>query len=332
MGSWLRSRRRRTRLLLLAGLVAALALASSALAGTGYNAVFNLGVVNTIDGYVTTITGDNPGSPTLLVHNTSSADSSSAIKGEITSGAGLGTAGVWGQNTTSSSQGYGVVGRHFGSGIGVYGASTGGPGVLGYSYSGYGVEGSTHGGLGVYGNQVSTTSPNAAVDATSASNGKEATAFSATLSPTTAGFDSAAVRATNNGTNANGYAVIGRHLGSGVGVAGISVSGTAVIGASPSGVGVHAAAGGSGTALKVSGKNTFSRSGAVSIAAPSSSATFSYAGLTSATTVLATVQGTPGAVWVESARVDVASGKITIYLNAAPAGAASVRVAYFVLN
>jgi hypothetical protein len=331
MGSWIGSRSRRLRLLLLASIAAALVVTSSALAGSGFNGVFNLGVSNPINGFITVITGSNPSSPTLVARNTSSSNSSSGLKGIASHTSGAGTVGVWGQNLTTGGAGSGVYGQHMGSGIGVYGlASNGGRGVFGYSAGGIGVQGSTNGGYGVYGAQASTSSTLGGVAAFSASNGAGATALSATLSPTTAGNASAAIRGINKGTNGLGEGVVGIHAGSGIGVHGVAPSGTGVMGTTGSGFGVYALTTGTGAALRVQGRAGFSRSGIVTIANPATSTTISYS-LSAASMVLATVQGAPHGVWVESAETNVATQKLTIHLNATPSSG-SVRVAYFVLN
>ena len=95
------------------------------------------------------------------------------------------------------------------------------------------------------------------------------------------------------------------------------------------GLGVQAVATTSAaTALQVTGKAKFSRSGLVTIAAGTSSKTVTLAGVTTASMVLATSQ-TNAAVYVKSATP--ASGSFTIRLTGnAPTG--GVKVAYFVLN
>ena len=58
-----------------AGVVASLLVASTVLAGTGYNGTFNLGVLNTVNGYATKLTGALGGT-LLQVTNTSTSTSS----------------------------------------------------------------------------------------------------------------------------------------------------------------------------------------------------------------------------------------------------------------
>jgi len=91
-------------------------------------------------------------------------------------------------------------------------------------------------------------------------------------------------------TNPTGIGVEGDVTGSGSGVYGhASGAGVGVNGQSDSGVGVEAQAG-TGTALKVDGKASFSRSGVVTIGAGTSSRTVQLAGVTTSSMVLATAQ------------------------------------------
>ena len=96
---------------------------------------------------------------------------------------------------------------------------------------------------------------------------------------------------------------------------------------SSTGVGVEAVSS-SGTALKVTGKAKFSRSGITTIAAGTSSKTISLAGVTTASMVLATAQQN-ATVYVKA--VVPAGGSFSIRLTGnAPTG--GLKVAYFVLN
>lgn len=105
---------------------------------------------------------------------------------------------------------------------------------------------------------------------------------------------------------------------------------------SPGAVGVDAVATGGGTALKVSGKSSFtgatsfSRSGVLTAPGGTNHVQKTGIALTSSSYVLATLQtNTPG-VWVRAAVPDTASNTITVYFNTnAPAGA---KVAWFVVN
>jgi hypothetical protein len=82
-----------------------------------------------------------------------------------------------------------------------------------------------------------------------------------------------------------------------------------------------------GTALRVSGKAIFSRSGIVSVPAGAKSVQVTMSGVTTTSMILATVQQS-GAFYVKSAVPS--SGSFTININKAPGS--PVAVAYFVLN
>ena len=109
----------------------------------------------------------------------------------------------------------------------------------------------------------------------------------------------------------------GLNNGTGNGVAGRADTGTGVLAASTG-----------GTALKVTGKAVFSRSGITTIAAGTSSKTITLARVTTASMVLATAQQS-STVYVKA--VIPASGSFSIRLTGnAPSG--GLKVAYFVLN
>jgi hypothetical protein len=110
---------------------------------------------------------------------------------------------------------------------------------------------------------------------------------------------------------------------------GVYAQGTSegVHGFSGSGIGV-AALSNSGTALSVSGKAKFSRSGITTIAAGASSKTISLGGVTTSSMVLATAQQAR-AVHVKAAVPGTGSFTIRLTGNAPTGG---LKVAYFVLN
>jgi hypothetical protein len=121
--------------------------------------------------------------------------------------------------------------------------------------------------------------------------------------------------------------VLGESAGTGADVAG-------VVGKAQTSVatGVRASNGGNGsaTALRVSGKSTFSRSGTVTVSAGTSSATKSVS-LTSASLVLATIQGNQAGTYIQGVtKVTGPSGSFTIHLN--QNATANLPVAWFVLN
>jgi hypothetical protein len=115
--------------------------------------------------------------------------------------------------------------------------------------------------------------------------------------------------------NPDGYGVIG--LGGAAGVYGSGGPGPGVW-----------AAGTAGPALKVDGKLELSRSGVATVAAHEKQVAVALKGLTSASSVIATVQGASGGIGVAS--VVVASGKFTIQLTGVVKS--SVKVAWLILN
>jgi hypothetical protein len=123
------------------------------------------------------------------------------------------------------------------------------------------------------------------------------------------------------GIGVGGTGVQGSSSGSGFGVAG---------GAEPGGVGVFAVNAGNGTALQVSGKAAFSRSGHLTVGAGSSKVTKTSIDLTAASLVFATLQQHRDGVSVSAAVPDVAGSSFTIHLTKAVT--ASTKVAWFVLN
>lgn len=125
----------------------------------------------------------------------------------------------------------------------------------------------------------------------------------------------------------------GENAGGGYGVAGRSnePGGTAVYGEAlgASGIAVRAKAAVAGTALKVEGKATFSRSGKRVFPAGSSVQTVALPGLTTAALILATLQKHAAGITVASAVPG--SGSFVLRLTA-PAPAGGLTVGYFVLN
>src|SRR6266545_3518427 len=151
----------RLRNCLIGAAVAALALATTALGGSGVGGVFNLGQANPVDA-TTILTGTTAG-PQLQVTNASTAASIFSIYGLVdTTTPGGGSTAVRGHNKGTGTAGYGVYGSHAGEGIGVYGttATGAGIGVLGRHFgstgSGPGVKGvnSSSAGAGVLGTNV----------------------------------------------------------------------------------------------------------------------------------------------------------------------------------
>jgi hypothetical protein len=194
-----------------------------------------------------------------------------------------------------------LAGTATGSGTGVGGNSDSGDGVLGTSVGGTGVHGTSSGsGSGVHGT----------IDGPSGIG-----VFGENPSGTAVGGISGA----SDG--------VGGTSGSGNGVHGVSSTGAGVSGECAAGTGVLAAG---KTALKVKGSAVFSRSGILTVAAGSSSATKTGVALSSASLVLATLQQDRAGVWVRSAVPNVAASSFTIHLSKAVS--ARAKVAWFVVN
>lgn len=129
--------------------------------------------------------------------------------------------------------------------------------------------------------------------------------------------------------------VYGHNDDIGYGVAGRADSGTGTLGDSANGIGVLANSP-NGTALSVSGKAKFSRSGMVSIPYPAKTATVTVpGGLSASALVLALMQNSVSGVWVASTVPNTSTGKATISLNKAPGSGTApktAKVAWFVVN
>ena len=117
--------------------------------------------------------------------------------------------------------------------------------------------------------------------------------------------------------NTGGSGVYGQNDGAGYGVAGRASGGTGTLGDSANGIGVWASSQ-NATALKVSGKAQFSRSGVAAVAgtaaAPKKSVRVSLP-LTAKSMMTATLQKYVPGVSVVAAVPNVAGGYFTIYLN-----------------
>ncbi len=113
--------------------------------------------------------------------------------------------------------------------------------------------------------------------------------------------------------------VYGQNDGTGYGVAGRSDNGTGVLADSSN-----------GTALQVTGKAVFSRSGKATVKAGNTTKVVQNVALTSASLVLATLQQLEAGVYVVAVVQSVANSKFTIVLNQAPTG--NLKVAWFVVN
>ena len=136
------------------------------------------------------------------------------------------------------------------------------------------------------------------------------------------------------GAPTKGIGVTGAGGGAGTSVLGVGgfaggdgIKGRAM---SAAGAGMLAESAVGGTALRVSGSAEFSRSGVLTVAAGSSSATQTGIALTAASLVLATLQQDVAGVWVRSAVPNVTAKSFTVHLSKAVS--ATAKVAWFVVN
>ncbi len=106
--------------------------------------------------------GNNPTSLAFEGLTSSTANNATALRGIITSPSpGIFSAGIIGQNNSTTANGVGVYGTQNGTGSGVYGTTPGGVGVYGNSTTGTGVYGQSVTGPSVMGFQPNTGSSNA---------------------------------------------------------------------------------------------------------------------------------------------------------------------------
>jgi hypothetical protein len=231
---------------------------------------------------------------------TAGRDTGASNTTRVTTSGGNGLMGI-----TSDTGGTGVYGS--GGQMGLFGTATENYsfGVRGYTNSAYGKGGSfTGNGPSGIGSEATAWYGNGAYGAS-----------------TLGVFPIAPVK-----TGVYGYA---DHDASARGVLGQSTIGLGVHGYATSGVGVRAQAG-SGTALQVLGKATFSRSGRLALAAGQSSIAKSGVPLTSASMVLAVLQTNRSGIYVRAVVPSPSTSSFRIYLNAAVPG--TTNVAWFVLN
>ena len=131
---------------------------------------------------------------------------------------------------------------------------------------------------------------------------------------------SSGVLGTSNGAGTSGVYGYINNQQTGHGVIGRADLGVGVLGDSTYGVGVDATSA-NDTALRVTGKAQFSRSGTTTIAGTSSSpksfVTIPNVALASSSFIIATSQKNVAGVWVTAAVPNVSDGTITIHLNKA---------------
>jgi hypothetical protein len=271
----------------------------------------------------------------LLVILGDSTASATLSDGDVVLGAAPVNACTAGTNVNCTNSLTGIVNTTSG-GDAFHGFSSSGIGVGGFSDTDSGVKGQTAGNLkfGVLG--INTGTPaGIGVEGegdvalrgegttwglvTHANNGVSARAFSGRA------FE---------GISSGGEAVYGQS-DTHDGVIGLSSTGPAGVegytgNASTVGVWAHSTSG-NATALKATGKTSFSRSGKLTVPSGSSSATKSAINLTSSSMVFATIQGNQAGVYVQGVtQVAGTSGSFTIHLSKNTT--ANLPVAWFVVN
>jgi hypothetical protein len=249
----------------------------------------------------------NTGTLTTTLTNTGTGD------GFDVTASNAGAFAISGANHTTGANGYGVLGYSLNNAVGVYGYSVNNWGVAAHSTNTTALQSQSINGVGIVGVSNVVT---AIYGQSGGTNG-----YAETKDAIRGFTDSAA-----------GSGVRGENVNGGTGVTGIATSKAKGGG----GTGVHAAASGVGTALRVDGRAVFSRSGDVVIKSPSSSATVTVpGGLSASALVLALLQTANPGVFVTSAVPNAATGKVTIHLNKAPGtgkAGGTAKVAWFVVG
>jgi hypothetical protein len=213
----------------------------------------------------------------------------------------------------------------------LHGDSPGGVGVHGTNdLSGAGVLGDSNGATGVFGR---TGDPNgypgvagisAGVYGYSGVAGAAGVAADGDVGVSAGGFIGVF------GVGAPGMVGLGDGLGPpgqyGTGIYGYSGSGAPP--EPPDNIGVYARGDGTAIGLKVQGKAQFSRSGRTYVSAGHATRAVTYAGVTTSSLVIATLQTYRTGVFIAAAVPS--AGKFTIYLNKAVSG--TTYVAFFIIN
>lgn len=213
-------------------------------------------------------------------------------------------------------------------GTAIQGASDDGTGLAGYTTTGNGVYADSMGVAG-YGLHA-TGGGGAAVWAASGDASGALTHDSAPSTDETGVYGYCDVSETNSagvwGDSNQSAGVVGTGSTGVIGAGGWGVWGYS---GSSGGVGVYAdSAGPSVTALVVNGKAHFSRSGKLSFSRTQATKSVGVTGVTSASSVIATIQANKSGLYVKGAVAG--TNKITIYLSKAPG--ATVKVAWLILD
>ncbi len=168
----------------------------------------------------------------------------------------------------------------------------------------------------------SATGTTGAIQGASASNDIRAVAIQGTISSTTPGDSSSALRGVNNGIGSLGYGVWGSHAGSGRGVNGTSANGFGVNGTSTTSTGVNGSStsgiGVAGTGASAAGVSGTSTSGAGVFGTSNTSNSGSFQNTNAANTASAVVGNSNGSgASVEGTNTGTGRGGFFQVLNAA---------------
>jgi hypothetical protein len=261
----------------------------------------NLGV----QGISTATTGITSG-----VFGQNASQNGAGVHGESTATGGFGGIGVEG-----AGPGIGVYGRaSLDSGVGVYGSASSPTGV------GVGAQGVSSAGLGIGVSGRATSNADTAVGVSGQAVGGVGVVgwVGNTGGPPPVAKSGVYGRCD---TDSSSHGMYGRSA-AGYGVRGLSTTGIGVFGE---------ASGPTGTALKVSGKAVFSRSGKATVPTGQSTVIVSSVTVTAASLVLATIQGVgESGLYVKSVSLSVANSRFTIRLSKAVA--ANTLVGWFIVN
>jgi hypothetical protein len=306
-----------------AGLAAAASVLRARPAAAAAGGDLVLGASNSAGSSQTSLTADLDDESTLNVINTNGS-LPSAIYGLAGGASGIGGLGaiIGDSNRTA-----GVVGLSS-AGTGVYGVS----GALSHLDYRAGVQGQSDYQIGVLGTSSFNSGVYGIAGGLSHLSAPSAGVFGD--SNAAAGVVGASAQSTGvYGVSGNGAGVVGQGGGGGDGVSGTAGTGNGVHGlaSSATGTGVLAAnSAAGGKALQVDGNASFSRSGTATVGGGKKSAVVSGVVLTSASLVLATLQGSQAGLYIEGVLTNVTGKSFAISLS--KAAVASIKVAYFILN
>jgi hypothetical protein len=270
----------------------------------------------------TTIANTSNNETVLGVSNTIFGATALTASGHLNGIAAYGQVGVVAEGTNDGIRGSGAS-----NGVVGHADGNGHSGVLGWSTTGYGVKAQSESAQAVFAHSASSTGV-LGTSATSAGVQGESNAGIGVVG-TTGSQTQPGIRGASPATGVYGVSVTGiatpptPPAKTGVfGYSATDASSTGVHGKSVAGTGVRAEAGAAGTALRVDGRATFSRSGLLTMATGAARITKAVAGLTSGSLVFAVVKSGSGDVWVR--KVSPTAGSFTVYLNKAVGTATTI--------